>query len=96
VDYADAVAAFFVPRDEQTPPPAAVTGGSCASRPARSLPTSSSAPPADGGRRHRSTKLPFGPLRRATIPAAAAGLIAASAPRAVSAGNSDGGSGCSI
>jgi hypothetical protein len=32
VDYADAVAAFFVPRDEETPPPAAVTEGGPARR----------------------------------------------------------------
>ena len=32
MDYADAVAAFFVPRDEETPPPAAVTEGSPARR----------------------------------------------------------------
>jgi hypothetical protein len=32
VDYADAVAAFFVPRDEKTPPPAAVTEGGPARR----------------------------------------------------------------
>jgi len=45
---------------------------------------------------HRSTVLPFGPLRRATSAAAAAGLISTSAPRAVSNGASDAGSGCSM